>query len=312
MQKWIPARLIRQQEQLLCKWLYADDIPYTDPFFDETLAKCLSHPFNSKPFACVSAISELEMLADAVESVEPTAFIFHISRCGSTLLSQMLAIPSGSVSLAEVPFFDEILRSVSLTETEKDKALQAAIRLYGQKRKGNENQLFIKLDSWHVFFYDTFRRLYPHVPCVFLYRDPYDVLQSHRKHRGMQAVPGVIEPAVFGFTPDAISHLDQDAYTALVLERYLQVYLELREKSGPSLWFNYADGPANMIRGIAAMSGHHWSAEEMQQIGERSRYHSKHPAVAFKEILSHDQRPAYLGPATRYYEMLAQKLSSKA
>src|SRR6202000_668743 len=79
----------------------------------------------------------------------------------------------------------------------------AALRFYGQDRNitGRESDskthLIIKADSWHRFFYDQLRRLYPDVPFVMIYRKPNEVFRSHRKQPGLHSVPGLIEPQLF-------------------------------------------------------------------------------------------------------------------
>src|SRR5690606_34626620 len=123
-------------------------------------------------------------------AVAPTAFIFHVSRCGSTLLSQLLDLDEANIVLSEVPLLDQLLRLPEtfpgISRAQQETALQATIRLLGQKRTGHEKQLFIKLDSWHVFFAATLRKQYPSVPFILLYRAPDEVFESHRRHRGMQ------------------------------------------------------------------------------------------------------------------------------
>ncbi|WP_423146566.1 hypothetical protein [Rubrolithibacter danxiaensis] len=86
----------------------------------------------------------------------PSAIIFHISRCGSTLLSQLLSLTEQSIVLSEVPFIDELLRLCysdnEYGQTEIADFLTAALKFYGQKRYEQEKYLFIKTDSWHIFY----------------------------------------------------------------------------------------------------------------------------------------------------------------
>ena len=78
--------------------------------------------------------------------------------------------------------------------------LAASIKYYGQKRTSKEKHLFVKTDSWHLHFYDQLRNLFPSVPFILLYRNPMEVVLSQKRQRGMQSVPGIIEPEVFGFS----------------------------------------------------------------------------------------------------------------
>lgn len=173
-QHWYPARLRNDKHGLHCEWIELKDIPFADPFFDETLTRGRGKPINSGCFRPTSSIAVLAEWSNALPHVQPTAFVFHVSRCGSTLLSQLLGLHPRSISLAEVPFFDDVLRlpfKASVPSgVDLNRALAAAIAIYGQHRTGDEKHLFIKLDSWHVFFWRQIRACYPDVPFFLLYR----------------------------------------------------------------------------------------------------------------------------------------------
>jgi hypothetical protein len=109
-ENWIPYKLVTGNGQVQCHWLNTEDNKFTEPFFDETILKCKS--VNSRYFT-LSSVSDLLMMEEwgqSLNTAEPAAFIFHISRCGSTLVSQMLATSEENIVLAEVPFFDDLLR----------------------------------------------------------------------------------------------------------------------------------------------------------------------------------------------------------
>jgi hypothetical protein len=176
-----------------------------------------------------------EWLHDA-GTVPPTVFIFHVSRCGSTLAAQLLSLNEENIVLSEVPFIDEVLRWRNLLPNADEagtlQLLQASIASYAQKRSGKEKRLIVKADSWHVLFYKQLRKLYPQTPFILLYRKPDEVIKSHQKLRGMQAVQGVIEPQLFGFDAEAINLVGLDEYMALVLEKYYTAFLEISEHDG--------------------------------------------------------------------------------
>src|SRR5689334_15457381 len=43
---WIPIRLGRRGTQTIVEWCYRGTRPFAEPFFEQTAAACLSHPFN--------------------------------------------------------------------------------------------------------------------------------------------------------------------------------------------------------------------------------------------------------------------------
>ncbi|KAA9339014.1 sulfotransferase family protein [Adhaeribacter soli] len=307
--KWIPYKLKFQEQEVLVNWLYVGDKRFSEPFFDETISKCLSLEYNSKGFTMQTSLEFMIEAAETINAVEPSAFIFHVSRCGSTLLAQMLDQEPSHIVLAEVPFFDDLLRlpyKTKIAPALLSEAFQAAIRLMGQRRTGTEHKLFIKLDSWHLFFYDLIQQLYPEVPKVFLYRRPLEVLRSHRKHRGMQAAPGVIEPQLFGF-PENEVFTDLDVYTGRVLERYFEVLNQLAEAGQSGLFLDYASGASAMFHELSNYLNLELSPEIREQAIARSTFHSKFPDKPFGEVQPEENLPPYLLQANLLYESLSDR-----
>ncbi|MBL0054795.1 MAG: hypothetical protein IPP31_01140 [Chitinophagaceae bacterium] len=141
LKNWIPYRLNEQSDPLSCRWLYLDNEPITEPFFDETISKCMKQAENSHWLKAVSSLDILPEWSQQIETVKPSAIIFHISRCGSTLVSQLLSQQSSNIVLSEVPFFDALLRwgKKNDKEEEASELLRASIQLYGARR--NENKI---------------------------------------------------------------------------------------------------------------------------------------------------------------------------
>jgi len=307
--RWLPYRLRIENQQPICYWVNADDQKFAEPFFHETINK-IKYSLGGVRTNSVSEIEMLKIWADEMDAIPPTAFIFHVSRCGSTLLTQMLGTDEQNIVLAEVPFFDELLRlpnqSNTISKGEINPLLAAAFKFYGQKRTDGERQLFVKLDSWHVCFYKELRALFPDVPFILLYRTPDEVLASHQKMRGIQAVPGLIEPEVFGFDRGEVIVNNLDAYMAKVLERYFEAYLEIAENDPLSMLLNYKEGVGTMMEKLGDFTGITFDEEQLSLMNERSKYHSKHPNEIFAEERKPDVSP-YLARAIELYRQTEQK-----
>ncbi len=312
LQNWIPHKLFFADQEPLCHWLYIGDKSFEEPFFADTIGACYQFPVNSKFIKTVSTVDILPEWSTTINSVEPAAFIFHISRCGSTLLSQLLAMDPGHIVLSEVPFFDELLRmhyqwpGTSFETT--DKWLQAAIKFYGQKRRGDERHLFIKADCWHIFFYERLRKLYPGTPFILLYRSPDEVLQSQQKRRGMQAVPGIVQPELMGLTleKDDAAFTDLDIYFSKVMEKLLEVFMQVAQKDERSLLVNYREGMLPVVKKMAAFAEVNLSPVMLQQMEERSQYHGKYPGQPFAKEASAGS-PGFLKKCREYYYQLEEK-----
>jgi hypothetical protein len=308
LQHWIPYRFVFENDRPLVQWLYVADMRFDDPFFDESIAACRSHTYNSSRYKSISSPESMIEWSYWTEEL-PVTFIFHVSRCGSTLLSQLISLSEKYTVLSEVPFFDEIVRlpyKIKGTDHKQiEELFKAAVKLVGKKRTGKEEQLFIKTDSWHIFFHNLLRRLYPAAPFILLYRSPDEVVHSHQKHRGMQAVPGLIEPGLFGFSSEVINEPDLDAYTARVLERYLLVFEELLHHNS-NLLIDYKEGVMHMMTRIAAHLNIEWETGHVQQMQERSKFHSKYPQQNFAEETGAKQVPEYLKEAMMRYQSLGK------
>jgi hypothetical protein len=303
LKNWIPYKFDKQ----LCYWLNTFTEPFTAPFFDDTISRCKRMAQEHAPFTPVSNVEMLEEWSADLDCIVPTAFIFHISRCGSTLVSQLLATTDEHIVLSEVPFFDDLLRlpyqDTDFDQNQVSRLLNAGIKFYGQKRTGREQHLFIKTDSWHIFFHQQLRALYPDVPFILMYRSPDEVLTSHLKIPGMQAVPGLIEPDIFGFKPDDIIYNRPDIYVSRVLEKYLEQYQHIINTDSNCLLLNYNEGPMTMINKITAFTNTLVSNEVLTTMNQRSQYHSKRPNEAFLEEAP-PQRPTYINRAMELYDEL--------
>ncbi|MDP4261971.1 MAG: sulfotransferase family protein [Bacteroidota bacterium] len=306
LQNWIPYQLFFEEGKAFARWLFIGNENFTEPFFDETIAKCKWTGHNSQSLKCISDMEILPEWSKDIESVEPSAFIFHVSRCGSTLASQLLALNPAHIVLSEVPFFDELLRWKNKTpganEEELLRLLQSAITFYAAKRNADADHLFIKTDSWHIFFYPLIRKLYPRTPFILLYRRPDEVIRSQQKRRGMQSVPGLIEPALFGFDKNEIQNIPLDEYMTKVLEKYFGAFLQILGKDALAFPINYKQGAVEMVKTIATVTSASISDNDMAKIKQRAAYHAKYPDQAFTEEPIQTTIPLYCKKAFELYE----------
>ena len=303
---WIPYKLYQEGGDNCCRWIYLGDEKITEPFFDETIGKCRKLSENSRLIRSVSSVDILPEWAAQIETIAPTAFIFHISRCGSTLISQLLGLHPSNIVLSEVPFFDELFmwgyKNNCMPATLP--LLKAAVEMLAAKRNDSNTQLFVKTDSWHIHFYKQLRELYPKTPFILLYRRPDEVIRSQQKNRGMHAVPGVIEPGIFGFDKNKIIQLRLDEYMAMVIESYLQAFLEIAHTDNLSLLVNYNEGAMTIINKIAAFTGISINEKEIEMMEQRSGFHGKFPGQVFAETKMEGQAPGYLKRAFELYDDL--------
>lgn len=104
------------------------------------------------------------------EEIRPSGFVFHISRCGSTLIANALRAARDAIVISEPQPVSATVGSPAL--------LSGAVRAYGKRRTGSERLLFFKLFSGNLFAIETYRRLWPEVPFLVVIRDPIEVMVS--------------------------------------------------------------------------------------------------------------------------------------
>ncbi len=196
---WTPIRLLRDEQGLRADWCRFGGRRYTEPFFEDSVTAAMREPFN-QAFRRESSLAEVVEWVRVQPGLAPSVFIFHASRCGSTLLAQMLAALPRFIVASEPAVLDACLRyrSPGLQDAERIAWLQALISALAQPGHG-ETHFAVKFDAWSIFEFDLIRRAYPETPCIYLYRDPAEIAASQLAMRGSYMVPGMLKPSPFGF-----------------------------------------------------------------------------------------------------------------
>ncbi|KAA2241718.1 hypothetical protein F0L74_17745 [Chitinophaga agrisoli] len=305
---WIPYQLSYSlQDEWMVKWLDLGNERMIQPFFDDTIQLCRSKQRQRSRLESLSTAAFLEDACKDLPALAPAAFIFHVSRCGSTLLSQAFSTPEEHIVIAEAPLLDEILRVAEqqpdIPATTRENWFRQALQLMGQLRNGKETTYIIKLDSWHIHFYDVLRSWFPQTPFFFLYRRPDEVIASHDKQRGIHSVPGMVNPVLLKTNEPAFYGSDFNGYTAQVLEQY---YLALQDIHGQqhacNRFFDYADGVREMAAAFSAFTG--IAIKDMEQLHTRLGYHSKSAQMTFApEDHSNRQRFFFAGCQDAYAQL---------
>ena len=284
-------------------WLFAGKCRFTDPLFEDTIRKCRSMPENNKErFSTTFEI--IPELRKQNTSYPPSGFIFHTSRCGSTLISQMLAALPQNIVISEAPPVDTILRAKlnsKISDEQRTKWLEDLIWMLGQKRFNEEKSFFIKFDSWHILDFNSISSAFPGVPCIFLYRNPIEVLSSHRNIRGSFMVPELIEPEWFGLDSEWIKSISLDEYGAAVLCKIYEAGLNVIS-NGNALAINYHPLPGFIWTNLKDFFQLECSKEDLNMMKEISKYYSKNPTIKFTDIPMPEKRTA-----SKHLEQLAEK-----
>jgi hypothetical protein len=280
---WLPVRTRRRDRQLHVDWTYVGSQRLREPFFEESIARCLPKPFN-RLFRYATPIDALADWLQDHPGLTPSGFIFHMSRCGSTLLSQMLAALPHTVVISEAAPIDAVVQARHSRPDLGDEQHAAWLRLMigalGQPRSGEERHYVVKLDSWHTLALPLFRRAFPTTPWIFLYREPLEVLVSHLRRRGLHMVPGLMND-VFGFTASQPTH-PPEIYCARVLERICDGVLQ-HTTPGAATLVNYRQLPAALWSDVLPHFGIGCSDADRDAMADAARYDAKQPERPFAD-----------------------------
>lgn len=278
---WLPIRTWQVDGQWRVDWCWFGEQRLTQPFFRDDVESALRLPFN-QAFRRETGLDALHQWQVDSPGLAPTALIFHASRCGSTLMAQMLAALEGNVVLSEPPPLDNLLRAHRVDPEAaplQPTWLAALLSAYGQRHRGDEQRLFIKLDAWSVFDAPMLLALYPQVPRVFLYRDPVEIVVSQLRQPGMHRVPGLPGPSALDLPKQEALRLTPAEYTSRTVGAILWQGLELCRRHG-ALAVNYQELPDACWGRLAPVFGMH--DEHLPRLRETASFDAKQPSQSFQ------------------------------
>ncbi|MHB1058531.1 MAG: hypothetical protein ACYC0F_11710 [Rhodanobacter sp.] len=254
--EWLPIRIWQAAGDWSVDWCHFGMQPLHEPFFCDSVEVALRRPFNQAFRQHTGMDAVLDWQARS-PGVPPTAFVFHASRCGSTLLAQMLARLDSHVVLSEPPPLDQLLRAPYRDPTvapQQAAWLRALLSAWGQRRRGGERALVVKLDAWNIFELPLLSQCFPATPWIFLYRDPLEIAVSHLRSPGRHMVPGLIGESPLTTMMQEAPDMSRPGFVAHTLGNILAAGLEQCLRHG-GLAVNYDELPAALGGRLAPVFG---------------------------------------------------------
>lgn len=161
----LPARAALHPTGLYLALRQIDPAELQDAFMQETIAR-LPAP------ETIVQISK-EDIGKAAPGTMPAGLIFHVARCGSTLISQLLKKRGNLVVYAEPLPVNEILLPPHKWPRRE---LVAALRSLGEAFARHAQKPYVlKFSSWNTLFCDILAEAFPDSPWVLSLRDPVEV-----------------------------------------------------------------------------------------------------------------------------------------
>lgn len=277
---WVPSELAWFQGKPVVSMIRLPSNRPLEPFFHQTVARAKADPQRPAP-----RLLFLDEVPDEVRQYEPSGFLFHMARCGSTLVSQMLAALPRHRVLSEPMLFYSLLAQPEIDEQDRRLWLRALLGLYAQGFCGNGEALFIKWSSAFTQYVRLLEELYPQVPKVFLFRDPVEVLVAlaeGRDEERMRFTDAQLAPHLRLGSMEAFQRLPFWEQAA----RYLAscCYWASESKELPLL--EYTRLPAAAWEELADHFRIRLGMEEVREFQELSLFYSKKPDT--KQIFRSD------------------------
>jgi len=177
---WLPVDAVVVEGRPGLLWMEMSGIDLTEPFFQQTVERARREN-RSERFTEFDVLLQLEK---QLESVPPTGFIFHSSRCGSTLVANACRAVSGSIVLSEANAIDKLIARFITDVDSPVKESLYSVFLRGvvhalAQRRDEEKYLFIKFACCSFAQLKRIQRIWPNVPWLFLYRDPVETIVSN-------------------------------------------------------------------------------------------------------------------------------------
>jgi hypothetical protein len=299
-------------------WMDMSGVSLAEPFFQQTVERAKMDGKRRELFTEFDVLLQLEKQLD---SVQPTGFIFHSSRCGSTLVANACRAINNSIVLSEANAIDKLIARF-ITDTGDIKTslysvfLRGVVNVLAQRRAGNEEHLFIKFACCSFAQIEQIRRIWPNVPWLFLYRDPVETIVSNVR----DVPPWLLDDdrrvlaAIVGTSADEVAGMSYEELCARTIGSLFSTAHRLANDG--QLLLNYKQLSVSVISSVLRFFKVSPSTAELETIERESQVYSKEAYVkrtfsadtdAKQKLASGAAREAAAKWATEPYQLLEQK-----
>src|ERR1700678_1922463 len=217
--RWTPVRLDFSGPAPAVFWADLSAERFVEPFFDQTVARWASGP-RARPL--VKTGLDALVALDAEPSLEPAGMIFHLSRCGSTLVSRLLGTLPGVVVAAEPAPLNALLGldPVRVDAAALVQIVRLLVRALGRRRHGDEEHLVLKCTSWNIRRQEILAAAFPDTPWVWVQREPAHVVASLLANPPGWLGLGAVPPQTalrFGVDPAVLPTMTRPEFAARAL-----------------------------------------------------------------------------------------------
>ena len=258
-------------------WMDMSDVELKEPFFQQTVDRVR----DEEPWRDAGLFTQFDALLQldqVLPRVQPSGFIFHSSRCGSTLVANVCRALDDAIVVSEANPIDKLVaRFITdggdpVKESLYSVLLRAVVNALAYSNNENESRVFVKFSCCGVSQLERIRRIWPNVPWIFLYRDPVETIVSN-----MTTVPAWlldedhrILAHITGTTPAAVAEMSLEERCARSIGSFYSTAHGVANDHGMLLNYNQIS-----VTNILDFFNVSPSAEELERITSGSRVYSK-------------------------------------
>lgn len=277
---WLPIDAEIKDGRPGLVWMDLQGVLFEEPFLHQTVQRVRrENPETPEQFTEFDTLLRFEKI---IQPLNPSGFIFHSSRCGSTLIANACRVLADSVVVSEPEAVDKIIgrlftdaRDSNTKELLYSLLIRGAVNVLGQSRRETDSRYFVKFSSMCVLQLTRLRKIWPDVPAVFIYRHPVEVMSSNlsdppfwmdlENNRPMAA-------AMLGVSEKEIGEISREEFCARVLDQFFCAAV-----GGKLRLFNYSELSAESIFELLSFFGVTPTTSERERIKATLKFHAKDP-----------------------------------
>lgn len=293
----LPIALETNGTERLVVLMHANPSDFTDPFFvdtltwrfgidvvgehEDSLVRLLRLTPNDARFERLP-LSVFTRAVDHEFFGRQCNLIFHMARCGSTLLSQMLSASGRFTVFSEPPIVNQILDPLAdIHPSERLQSLRAVFSLFCHATPDSIGTV-VKLRSWNAFYADLILTAVPAAAWLFLHRHGAEVLASV-----LQRPPGWLrsrhkyaaEVATWiGLDVQMVDALPNDEYAARLLGAICKRARSIRSPLGLDVDYERL---REHVGAVASHFGQEFEESDRQRAIDRMTRDAKVPVKPF-------------------------------
>ncbi|WP_020408650.1 hypothetical protein [Hahella ganghwensis] len=257
--------------------LVGEDLPFA-PFYDDQILHSTCQSLLATLLKPCTRLDYLLRQSASVDVRPPKGFIFHLSRCGSTLLANAMAATGNFTVVSEASYLRDLLLDPHLSEDDKVQGLRTLLSCHGP-------DAIVKLNAWDICFFPLIKQAFPSSRMVFQIRAPECILASHHRQAGIHMVPGYRVAEQIGV--EFRSSLPD--YQARVLISLMKMMLSYRSAviPGDLLMLDYRQLNLDAILEIAAFFGCRVSRQQKMSVIAMMKRDAKDLSKNYSAVTKH-------------------------